>query len=211
MKSYRRSTDHESISESDPPLSTAYHEAGHSVAAILWFRSAFKSVSVVEIDDVAGRVLSRGPGKWFRPDIEVDGKVRRRIEREIMILWAGPLSEQRFTGEFNDIGAGLLLNHDDPKQAGPLLAGSDLSAIVTLGGYVASGSDEETSAYIEWLRLRTLNEMNRPGWYFWPCVEALAEALLERRTMRYRQARDLVWGTQQHLLQEDLAARKPLH
>jgi hypothetical protein len=175
-----------SMDEKHDPLATAHHEAGHAVASILWFHRAFKRVSVVEDDDSWGHVEQPLPGTWFRPDIEVDGRVRRRIEKEVMILWAGPLCEERLTGRFNEA-----------------LADSDLRTMEHLASYV-TGAAEETAAYIEWLRLRTLGEMHRPGWYFWPCVDALAEALIEQKTFGYRKARELVVGTQQRLMQEFL-------
>jgi hypothetical protein len=53
-----------------------------------------------------------------------------------------------------------------------------------------SGSDEEGAAYLAWLEKRTLNLMRAPG--FWPAVEALAEALVVRRSLSARAAKVVI-------------------
>ena len=75
--------------------STAIHEAGHAVAAFsLGLR--IKSVHVIPDEDVLGAVLHYPPGAWFQPDLELTDRVRLRIERHVMVSWAGTLSEQKW-------------------------------------------------------------------------------------------------------------------
>lgn len=71
----------------------AMHEAGHAVAAFKLGR-AFTTVSIIPDKDTLGRVHSRPPGSWFRPDIGVTGRGRVFIEHHIMILLAGFEAEE---------------------------------------------------------------------------------------------------------------------
>ena len=111
-------------------------------------------------------------GTWFRPDIEVDRRTQLRIERQIMILWAGPMAEARFTGAFDDEGAD-----------------ADLMTLTNLAVY-ASGGTEEAEAFIEWLRLRASGVLEN-GWV-WPRVERVAAALLETPRISGRRFRNLL-------------------
>jgi len=49
---------------------------------------------------------------------------------------------------------------------------------------------DETSAYLEWLRIRAKNTVTSRLW--WPCVESLAESLLELPTLNARAAREAI-------------------
>jgi ATP-dependent Zn protease len=146
----------------------AFHEAGHAVVR-RYFGMGIKKITIVEDDESYGRVSNRPPGDWFRPDIEIDGRRRRRIELEIMTGWAGTLAEEMHAGESEATIAG---------------AREDINQIANLALY-ASGSEEEAEAYIEWLRLRTLGILR----VMWGEIEAVATALLERETLTGKQ-----WG-----------------
>jgi len=166
---------------------TAYHEAGHAVAAF-YVERAFTNISIEEDEDSFGRVIRRAPGEWFRPDAEVDGRTRRRIEQDIMIGLAGPLAEERFTGTSNDAGAGLIM--PEGMDVGILLPGSDLQRVVDLSLYVSGGGDDEASAFVEWLRQRTLSLLNQ----HWPSrsLEELAAQLLVDRTLSWKRAKQVI-------------------
>jgi hypothetical protein len=157
---------------SDDLRATAYHEAGHAV--IRWAqRRAFRLVTIESGDDHAGRTEHYPVGDWFRPDLEVDGRVRHRIEDEIRGAWAGPLAEA------------IYLGHPDIAD----LAGNDRESIMDLAMYM-SGSEEEAGAYIEWLRVSTLGQLRQP--HVWRAVQVLATALLRQGTIRWREARDII-------------------
>jgi Peptidase family M41 len=123
---------------------TAIHEAGHAVMAYL-LRRPFTSVSVVEDDESYGRVHIGAPGKWFRPDIEIDSRTRSLIEDRIMISFAGPELER------------ITLGHQE------WVAGCeyDLHQAVNLASYM-TGPEAETSAYCEWLLQRTIAAIGQP-------------------------------------------------
>ncbi|MFN2489427.1 MAG: hypothetical protein ABR529_06775 [Actinomycetota bacterium] len=150
---------------------TAYHEAGHAVCAYMLGR-AFTRVSIRADDSTLGRCSFRPPGEWFRPDLKVDGSTRRRLEERIMISLAGPEAEARFTSHFDAESA-----QEDLDRA------IDHACFMT-------GDEAEASAYIEWLRLRTLNLMKLPD--FWPAVEALAGELRAREEVRYGSAKRII-------------------
>lgn len=147
---------------------TAVHEAGHAIAAFMLGRS-FRDVSVEEGDESLGRVRCHAPGAWFQPDIEFDGKTRRRIEDEIVIFWAGVEAEEAVLGD-----------RCDPSARG------DIEAITTLALY-ATGSAEEASAYIEWLRQRSRGLVRHHE--FRAAVGPVAAALQQQGRLSARAAR----------------------
>jgi hypothetical protein len=53
------------------------------------------------------------------------------------------------------------------------------------------GDQDELTAYLEWLRCRTVNDLRQP--MFWARVELLAERLLEQRRVSRREATALVF------------------
>jgi hypothetical protein len=147
---------------------TAHHEAGHAVAAYVLGR-AFTRVSIRPDGETLGRCSFRPPGDWFRPDERIDGLTRRRIEERIMISLAGPEAEALYSGRYDGDAA-----QEDVERA------FQHACFVTTG-------ESEAWAYLEWLRLRTLNLMNRDG--FWASVEELARELLRHEEVSYPRAR----------------------
>lgn len=61
--------------------------------------------------------------------------------------------------------------------------------IVNLASYVC-GSDEEAEDYIEWLRLRGSNLIQRPP--LWARVERIAESLVKEKKLSAQQIRRLL-------------------
>lgn len=155
----------------------AVHEAGHAIISLVLGR-AVKRASIIEDDDTAGRVTHRPIGDWFQPDIEIDGRTRRRIKTEIMTFWAGTLAEER-QGE------------STPEQLEVGFA-SDRASISDLAVY-STGSIYEAEAYIEWLRRRTEALLNR--WGVWSAIEAVADALIEERELSGRRVREIYHAT----------------
>ena len=151
---------------------TAYHESGHAVAASMLGRP-FTRVSIQPDGITLGRCSFRRPGPWFRPEVKMTRRTRERIEERIVISLAGPHSQTRFTGEFDELGAR-----------------EDFGRALELAEHVTGGDDEESRAYVEWLTRRTVRLMRQPQ--FWPAVESLAGALLERGEIAYRDARKII-------------------
>lgn len=189
--------------------STAIHESGHAVAAYLLGRT-FASISVIEDGESSGRVLSRLPGGWFRPDLEVNARTRATIEARIMISLAGAETE----------AAWCVMQPNAPEDWRDRVndgAEHDYGAAIDLAGYVADGSVPETEAYIEWLRQRVLGWTGRgpdfdvnafspdaPDFVvshyregnsrFWALVSALADGVTQAGHLSWREARELLRG-----------------
>jgi hypothetical protein len=98
---------------------TAHHEAGHAVATRLWFRRAFKSVTIEGDEDFAGPLVGNMPGEWFQPEYaSLDGRVRvESIKKsgscgQVLSLMRASL------GKFDDAGTGVLrLAHEHAVTA----------------------------------------------------------------------------------------------
>jgi ATP-dependent Zn protease len=84
---------------------TAYHEAGHAVAALHLGR-VVKTVSIVPDEETFGRVAHYPiTGKWLQPDVHIDARTRDYLEDVITIMLAGPVAERKAHGRWNHIGA----------------------------------------------------------------------------------------------------------
>jgi hypothetical protein len=174
----------------DPRWPTAIHEAGHAVVA----RELGRSVRLVSIEadedgGTLGRMLGRPPGSWFQPDfMSVDGRVRHRLETEIMVSLAGAEAELRVSKE----GKARVGAENDWRQA------------INLALYLTMGESKEAGAYVEWLRLRTINFING-HFMVWECIEALATRLLETPTLKGREVRESIALTKDATMAADLA------
>jgi len=146
----------------------------------------------------------------------IDGRTRRRVEKEIMWTLAGGLAHMQALGlEAHEVGAGMVqlteseaseLATKCPELAGVdrLVVGGDLKSAIELACAV-SGGDEEGAAYIEWLRQRTLNLMRDPR--FWPCVEAVAGRVLEMERLSGPCVAAVIRETSAHLFENELRRR----
>jgi hypothetical protein len=142
----------------------AYHEAGHAVAAYdLGLTPTL--ATIVPSSEFNGRVLHRNPLRHIRLDFDGSDRTRLRAERVIMILLAGPLAQRR-------------AGHRSPQYGG----GDDFPKAAALAMHVC-GSDEQVDAFLKWLnvRARAILELR------WPDVERVAQALLDRNTLRSRE------------------------
>jgi ATP-dependent Zn protease len=147
---------------------TAYHEAGHAVAA-WWFCLKYKHVTIRPNADSLGHMLHSVPN-WFRPDIESSDRVFLRAQRHIITSFAGQLAEAKLRGR--------------PPRFG---MESDNQNAVDMA-FRFCGSRETTEAYLRycWLMARDLvNER-------WPQIEALAAALMERETLNHLDAIEVI-------------------
>lgn len=162
----------------------------------------FQTITVVPDGNILGGVSHAVPGEWFRPDIEVTGRVRNLIEDHVMICLAGVETQARWAARQDDVPADL----EDQLRVG---AAHDLNSAVGLALPVG-GSTEETEAYIEWLRQRVLNYVGRGDAdgdeRFWRLVYGLADAVQVAGTLRWRQARDVLRTADQQSMAAGLAA-----
>ncbi len=150
---------------------TAYHEAGHAVAAYVVGRRV-REISIVADGDMLGHVAYWPWPDSFHPDYETDGKTRRMVESGIITSLAGPVAEALFRGRHNWRGA-----NSDTRQA------------VDLASYMCGGA-EETGAYIGWLFWRARTILSLPE--HWAAVQALAGDLLEQRRIGTQRARQII-------------------
>ena len=152
---------------------TAFHEAGHAVAAVLQ-RKRLRKVTIVpdkESGDL-GCTFTERFGTLFH-EAHVGRKQRGLIEREVMVLLAGPEAEALASGRRNHVGAF-----------------SDYQGSCDLLDYLCR-DPRKLRPYVDLLFVRTeamfVNE--DPNWR---AVEALVEALLRKRTIGGRRAREII-------------------
>jgi hypothetical protein len=147
-----------------------YHEAGHAVMAHLQHGRVLP-LTVRKPGGKAKRAAAHPQSEWAH-----SGESRAQIERQILILFAGQIAQNRFTGRRGGRGA----NYPQAKE---------------LASHVAS-EERERKAYLDWLWLRTQNLLNDSPSK--AAVQALAETLrLEPevrgvRTMPARQAKAII-------------------
>ncbi len=86
---------------------TAYHEAGHPVAAIE-VNLPVKEVSIIpntERNSLGQCSEPKAPRWLLDAEYDVSLRVRDRLERMMIVLLAGPIAEARWTGRRNHVGA----------------------------------------------------------------------------------------------------------
>ena len=154
---------------------TAYHEAGHAVARILLRRvPRLRKVTIVSTDDSEGSTHS---AHWpsFNPGSEVD---ERKVYERIMALLAGPVSEKRFAKRASNVGAR-----------------SDHARAADLALYV-SADEKLANSLLKWLSVRTEKfvEVN------WWAVQAVAEALLEHKTLSGKKAKEVITEAREKMM-----------
>jgi hypothetical protein len=153
---------------------TAYHEAGHAVAAFALGR-AVRRVSIIPDEDGSlGRChYFAQTSRRFTPDAVADAWHRARLETMIRCATAGGVAEQLLTGR-------------RPLRWG---ATEDADFTVTCAMYM-TGDADELAAYIDWLWKSTTNLLRQP--WRWAAVEALAADLLDRRELGQRRTRETI-------------------
>lgn len=154
---------------------TAYHEAGHAVVCH-YLRVGYRYVTINSKDDSLGHLLHKKLAKSFRPDIDSQSsRARFYVEKLIMASLGGISSESIVTGRNNWKGA-----HEDLHS----------SSILAL--YFAS-NENEAEAFLNWLKIRTLNLLKRPAQ--WIAVESVAKELLKKRKLSSKEVRELIYSS----------------
>jgi hypothetical protein len=163
---------------------TAYHEAGHTVAAA-YLSQAFSKVSIIGNATAAGYVVNEDPGPkileaWGAGDRD-DARVVQWIERSLIVTLAGAIAQRRFSPR-SDWRQGM----GHAKLAVP---GSDIQTVIRriddLGhrGKVAA----TYQAYLE-ARAEALVAAH------WPEIQKVAEALLEHKTLDVDEVHEILFG-----------------
>lgn len=144
---------------------TAYHEAGHAVAAMqLGVGIGRRGVSIIPGEDFAGfaHVLKGFRG---RPDLDlITGAMRLKAENRVIVSFAGPAAQRRFRA----------------SSVRSYHGRSDRERAIDLLIFFASPT-RELEAYLRWLHIRTENLVAGQAW--WLMIEAVAEALMTHKRL----------------------------
>lgn len=169
--STKTSNKQKTASYSKSLATTAYHEAGHTVANVL-HNIPFRYVSIEDNKRSVGHVQTLDFPRSLNPTSGISMRKRTRLESDVMALLAGNITEKHYSGRADHRGA-----RSDRHQAMTILS-------------QLSGSDEELSAYYKWLKIRISTEILEPR--NWKLVKAIATALLKQRTITAREIRKIV-------------------
>jgi ATP-dependent Zn protease len=121
----------------DQREATAYHEAGHTVAA--WrLGAAPKTVTIIPHGDIQGQATQGAPMSGIRLDFDGSDHARNRIERAIMICLAGPIAQRRFA----------------PRSWRHWHGASDYQMAFDLALRI-NGSTRAAEAHLNWPKIRT--------------------------------------------------------
>jgi len=150
----------------------AYHEAGHAVMAYLLHRR-FHSITIdpEKLDEGTGGLVCLVRSRSLIKSLDAGG-YSTEMEKHIRITLAGEVSSGIFSGQEKwdksqiDIGASFKLVQDQCYYL------------------------KEADAYINWLLLSVQNDLKLPQ--NWCCVCAMAQALLDHKTINYRKARETI-------------------
>jgi hypothetical protein len=146
-----RRTENAGAVDSDSAEATAYHEAGHAVAALLLGRR-FKYASIIPNPDDAtlSHVRFYGLPKAIDPELGLSPKMRIRFENDIIIDLAGSEAQHRYSGF--------------PRDEGWLDDGGDQDRhyAVDRAECIAGFDTRALEAYLNWLSIVTENLIAEP-------------------------------------------------
>ena len=147
---------------------TAYHEAGHAIAACALRRRLAKVVSIIpdHQDRSLGRCHFGSMGK-FRPDVDVGRRTQKKLDREMVIDLAGIEAEKLATGRY-------------PWR---WVSQQDVGHAVDLAMYLYS--DEETGPHWEKKQQEARALLER----HWRAVEKVARRLIKVREIQWTEVR----------------------
>ncbi len=148
---------------------TACHEAGHAVAA--WHTDLkFRRVTIKPEDDSLEHLLHSRFPKWFNPELDKGDRARMYAEHLIEVGFAGQLAEAKFRGRRPRFG----------------MRSDSQSAVDTAIWFHEPG--KTLDAYLRYCWCVSENLVN----FRWREIEALAVALLERETLNYLDAIEII-------------------
>jgi hypothetical protein len=152
--------------------STAYHEAGHLVAAYFLGIPLAKIAVTIVPDESAGNLGSFMHRLLFRAgELEFGDSDRTKLkaERLAQVCLAGTVVQQRYRPS----SVPHWQSTGDYRQAQELIT-------------LISGSQAQAQAYLNLILVRTQEMFNDP--YRWRCVDAVAGGLLEKKTLSREEA-----------------------
>jgi hypothetical protein len=164
------------MSEADSDaVAAAYHEAGHAVAAFLYGRE-FADVSIVSDDDLSGpcgvteafeHVLSLVDEGWDTPSDLAS------VRNGLVVVLAGLSAEERLSGE-------------------PVASGDEYDSQMAERMVEALPSDGSASVdeYLDAARAAADRLWDRPR--AWTAVRAIADALIQDRTLTFEEVVSLI-------------------
>jgi ATP-dependent Zn protease len=152
----------------------AYHEAGHAVTALtLGIRLRRKGATIIPDEGAYGMVWTQLSFRG-RPDEEVTDRMHVRLEREIVVFLAGEHAQREYRS------SSVRSYHGDSDRR---------KAVDLLGYLVPDMSSEEFTLHYKLLSLRAKNMVKA----HWPQISAVANALLERKTLTADEITELVY------------------
>jgi ATP-dependent Zn protease len=163
---------------------TAYHEAGHAVAAIALPRGV-KQVSIVPDEERGslGHCRNSELPSLVRLEYEDSPYLRRSVELECITFCAGGIAETKRRGRRNHTGARADMNN--AFELASRLFG-----------------DEVGEKYLSYLHARAAQLLERPE--HWAAVEYVARELLEHQTITGRHAKELFRQAELDLMPPDV-------
>jgi ATP-dependent Zn protease len=164
---------------------TAFHEAGHAVAAYL-LRKKFRYVTIRPNEVFDGYVRHEKPRDPLEDGLGELRNKRSSRERDILTSLAGGVATFIVTGK-----------HERTGSYGDLQHALDLAEDIC-------GSREECDAYIHWLSIRCEGMLRSPANRF--ALEALAGELLRQEKVSYRRAREIIKAAK-----KEFRDKKPNH
>ena len=154
---------------------TAYHEAGHAFVSYC-FGKGFKEVTIIASEDYLGAVTNLADHKFLGSLIEGSNSyilpeeiIKMRINHELMILYAGYLSEFKY-GVANEEGA--------------------YSDLMVINSFIKaySETEEESKNIIEYCYNTTIKILE-DNWLY---LRILANELLKKDTLSFQEIDELL-------------------
>lgn len=148
---------------------TAYHEAGHAVAA--WhFGYPLEGVSIVPGEDFGGISQSQTPTFHMNPDYDDAPEIEEAIRNQVVICYAGRAAQQLFS----------------PRSWRHYHGQGDLETSVEIASYLVPPEQQEA------LHAQLLQEARTLTKELWGAVEKVAEVLLVEKTLSGEQTTRLI-------------------
>jgi hypothetical protein len=154
---------------------TAYHEAGHAVAAFAEGRiRRIKNVTIAASHENGGTLTDTE--HWPTPALppnDRSARTRLRLEAEIIILLGGEIAERRAAGRHNYPGV-----RTDYHRATHLASR-------------ACGNERQEAPFLRWLLVRTEDLIA----LHWSAVQGVAAQLLRHKTLNGEHVRGIILDT----------------
>ena len=150
---------------------TAYHEAGHAIAAHVLGRQ-IKRMTIVpnKSENYAGCVFFGKQPSVKGIDTDPSPKIRRAAEQRILVSLAGLCAQRLF----------------NPRTCRSFHGHEDFKVILLYVGHLMR--ENETEPFLKWMEVRTENILRDN----WKAVEVLADELIRRRELTGQEAHQII-------------------